>query len=62
VARVGYGPLHIRAQLQGTSQTVTTDLPNGPGPSYVNMPAAGCWQMSLTWSGYHDTIALEYQP
>jgi hypothetical protein len=62
VARVGHGPLHIRAQLQGTSQTVTTDLPNGPGPSYVNMPAAGCWQMSLTWSGYHDTIALQYQP
>src|SRR4051794_38575790 len=33
VARGGYGPLHIRAQLQGTSRTVTTDLPNGPGPS-----------------------------
>lgn len=62
VARVGYGPLHIRAQLEGTSRTVTRDLPNGPGPSYVDMPAAGCWQMSLTWSGYHDTIALQYQP
>jgi hypothetical protein len=61
VARGGYGPLHIRAQLQGTSRTVTRLLPNGPGPSYVNMPAAGCWQMSLTWSGHHDTIALRYR-
>jgi hypothetical protein len=62
VAKGGYGPLHIRAQLQGTSRTVTRTLPNGPAPSYVNMPAAGCWQMSLTWSSYHDTIALQYQP
>ena len=62
VAKVGNGPLTIRAQLQGTSQTVTTELPDGPGPSYINMPAAGCWQMSLTWSGYHDTIGLQYQP
>lgn len=62
VAEGGYRPLHIRAQLQGTSRTVTSTLPNGPGPSYVNMPAAGCWQLSLTWSSYHDTIALQYQP
>ena len=62
VARSGYGPLNIRAQLEGTSRTITRDLPNGPGPSYVNMPAAGCWQMNLTWSGHHDTIALQYQP
>lgn len=63
IAKVGYGPLHIRAQLEGTSRTVTRDLPGlAPGPSYVNMPAAGCWQMQLTWSGYHDTIAFRYAP
>jgi hypothetical protein len=62
VARGGYGPLHIRARLDGTSRTITRELPNGPGPSYLNMPAAGCWQMNLTWSGYHDSIALQYQP
>jgi hypothetical protein len=61
VARGGYGPLRIRAQLQGTSRTLTRVLPNGPGPSYVDMPAAGCWQMSLTWSGHHDAIALRYR-
>lgn len=62
VARAGYGPLHISAHLQGTSQTTTRELPNGPGPSYVDMPAAGCWQMSLSWAGYHDTLALQYLP
>ena len=62
VAKTGYGPLRINAQLEGTSRTVTRLLPNGPGPSYVNMPAAGCWQMHLTWSGQRDTIALQYRP
>lgn len=62
VARSGYGPLHIHAQLEGTSRTATRQLPNGPGPSYVNMPAAGCWRMQLTWDGHRDTIALHYGP
>jgi hypothetical protein len=62
IAKTGYGPMRIRAQLEGTPQTVTRLLPNGPGPSYVNMPAAGCWQMNLSWSGRHDTIALHYRP
>jgi hypothetical protein len=62
IAKTGYGPMRINAALQGTSRTATRVLPNGPGPSYVNMPAAGCWQMNLTWSGYHDSIALPYAP
>jgi hypothetical protein len=62
IARAGFGPLRIRAQLEGTSRTATRKLPNGPGPSYVNMPAAGCWHMSLSWPGQHDTIALQYRP
>lgn len=62
VAKAGFGPLHISAHLEGSSKTVTRELPNGPGPSYVDMPAAGCWQMSLTWGGYHDSLALRYEP
>jgi hypothetical protein len=61
VARAGHGPLHIRAQLEGASRTVTRRLPE-TGPSYVNMPDAGCWRMSLSWPGHHDTIALRYRP
>jgi hypothetical protein len=62
IAKRGFGPLHIRAQLEGTSRTVTRTLPDGPGPSYVNMPAPGCWRMSLSWAGIHDTVAFRYRP
>jgi len=62
VSNTGYGPLHIRATLEGTTRTVTRTLPDGPGPSYVDMPAAGCWRMTLTWAGHSDALALEYAP
>src|SRR5262245_1481056 len=32
----------------------------GPGPSYVNLPAAGCWRLKLSWSGRTDTLDLQY--
>ena len=61
VSKAGYGPLRIEARLEGTSRTVVRTLPN-PGPSYVDMPAAGCWRMNLSWSGRHDSVALRYYP
>jgi hypothetical protein len=31
------------------------------GPSYVDLPAPGCWQLSLSWTGGgHDTLDLNY--
>jgi hypothetical protein len=32
----------------------------GPGPSIIDMPAAGCWQFTLRWSGRTDTVDLPY--
>jgi len=32
----------------------------GPGPSLIDMPAAGCWQFTLRWSGHTDTLYLPY--
>ncbi len=32
----------------------------GPGPSIINMPAAGCWRFTLRWSGHVDSVDLEY--
>jgi hypothetical protein len=32
----------------------------GPGPSIIDMPAAGCWQFTLRWSGHVDTVDLPY--
>jgi hypothetical protein len=59
VAKSGYGRLHITAKLEGsnTTATRTVDL----GPSTVDLPAAGCWQLTLTWTGHSDTMALQYR-
>lgn len=58
----GSGPLLIRAHLEGSDQVVTRTVAGGPGPSIIDMPAPGCWQLTLTWSGHTDTTALPYQP
>lgn len=61
VARSGWaGPLVVHAHLAGTARTVTRVLPDGPGPSYLDVPAPGCWQLSLRWGNAHDSLALRY--
>jgi hypothetical protein len=53
-------PLKIRATLNGTGRTAIQEVPGGPGPSYVNLPAAGCWTLDLSWSGHRDQVQLRY--
>jgi hypothetical protein len=52
------GPLRIRARLG--SRVVTRTVADGPGPSIVDLPARGCWQVTLTWPGGSDTMRLRY--
>ena len=52
------GPLIIDAQLGSTA--VTRSLPDGPGPSTVDLPAPGCWTLHLSWAGHHDTVHIAY--
>jgi hypothetical protein len=59
VAKNGSGTLHITARLEGSRTTATRAVELGP--STVDLPAAGCWQMTLIWSGHNDTIALQYR-
>jgi hypothetical protein len=58
--------LQITAQrMQGTRRIgapVTRSIVGGPGPSIIDMPAAGCWRLSLAWSGHHDSLDLSYRP
>jgi hypothetical protein len=35
-------------------------LVGGPGPSIINMPAAGCWRFTLRWGGQRDTLDINY--
>jgi hypothetical protein len=60
VSRVSSGPMTIRATLAGSSRTATVNLPDGPGPSYVNMPSPGCWTLRLSWGGHTDQLSLRY--
>ena len=61
VSRVpGTGPLVIRASLAGSTRTATVSVPGGPGPSYVDLPAPGCWTLHLSWAGHTDQLRLRY--
>jgi hypothetical protein len=50
--------LRIRAEHDGT--VVNRVVRGGPGPSIIEMPEAGCWHMTLRWSGRTDTLSLRY--
>ncbi|WP_211240947.1 hypothetical protein [Hamadaea tsunoensis] len=53
--------LVITARLDGTGDPVRQTVAGGPGPSIVDLPKAGCWRLTLAWSGRTDTMDLEYQ-
>ena len=56
--------LRIRAQrMRGTravGRHVVRVIRGGPGPSYVNLPAPGCWRLTLRWSGRSDELDLQF--
>ena len=55
--------LTITARLPGPDLVVHRTVTGGPGPSIVDLPRAGCWQLSLRWgedSQQQDTMSLEY--
>lgn len=59
-------PMWIKMQKMNGTQLVGAPvrriIANGPGPSYVDAPSAGCWRLTLTWSGRTDTLDLPYVP
>lgn len=67
---VSKAPLTIGSNLNITAQRLIGSKPvgptqhrvvvGGPGPSSINMPAAGCWLMTLRWSGHVDSVELPY--
>ncbi len=67
VSRRPYPPgsdLQISAQeLVGNTPVgplVHRTVPGGPGPSIIDLPSAGCWQLELRWSGRSDRLDLRY--
>jgi hypothetical protein len=64
VARVSGGAgdpdLKIHATLDGSDVAVDRVVTGGPGPSLVDVPQAGCWTFTLSWSGHEEQVALPY--
>jgi hypothetical protein len=63
VSRVGViaaEPLEIEARLVGAVESVHRQVPGGPGSSIIDLPQAGCWQLTLSWWGHNDTLELSY--
>lgn len=56
----GSPDLRIDARLAGTSDVVRRTVPGGPGPSIIDLPEPGCWQLTLHWSGHTDQVSLAY--
>ncbi len=58
------GALRIQAQLMRGARRVgapvTRTVLDGPGPSIINLPAAGCWRLTLRWAGWTDRLDLSY--
>jgi hypothetical protein len=56
--------LRIHAQrMEGrrrVGRPVTRVVVGGPGPSGINLPAPGCWRLTLHWSGRTDELDLRY--
>lgn len=56
----GPSDLRISAQrMRGARRVgrhVIRVVPNGPGPSYLALPAEGCWRLRLSWSGRRDEL------
>jgi hypothetical protein len=54
--------LRIKASLGDGSTTVTRVVPDGPGPSTIDLPQPGCWHLTLRWQGRTDVIDVAYAP
>ncbi len=63
-AAVPGSDLRISAQRMDGSRPVGTPVARrvagSPGPSIIDLPAAGCWRLTLRWSGRRDTLDLRY--
>ena len=55
---------YIRAQRMVGTHDVGTPVsriaPGGPGPSIIDLPAAGCWRLALHWAGRSDSLDVRY--
>jgi len=60
----GITDLRISAQRMRGARVVGRPVgrlvPGGPGPSIIDLPATGCWRLTLRWAGHTDRLDLRY--
>jgi hypothetical protein len=56
VPREGGGELTVSGRLVADSPPVVIE--STTGPSVLDLPAAGCWHLDLTWPGGSDSVTL----
>jgi hypothetical protein len=62
-----FRPINLRISAQRmkgsrrVGSPVRRTVKGGPGPSIINLPAAGCWRFSLHWGRRTDVLDLQYQ-
>jgi hypothetical protein len=58
------GDLRISAQRMAGArrigEPVARRVEGGPGPSIVDLPAAGCWRLTVRWGSRRDELDLRY--
>ena len=59
-----FSDLAISAQLMDgvvpIGIPVERSVAGGPGPSVIDLPADGCWRLTLRWGDQTDSLDLEY--
>lgn len=59
------GTLKIRAESPGSAAapitTEWTSTDEAAYPSTLDVPSAGCWQLTAQWASREDTIRIEYR-
>jgi hypothetical protein len=54
------GATDLKISARDGEDVVERTVAGGPGPSGLELPHAGCWQLTLRWADQEDTLALRY--
>ena len=52
--------LKLTARHLDSGEIAHRTVPNGPGPSGIDLPKAGCWRVHAAWAGRQDELDLTY--
>jgi hypothetical protein len=54
------GATDLKIRARDGSDVVERTVAGGPGPSGLELPHAGCWNLTLRWADKQDSLSLPY--